>query len=167
MGKTGIVFASVVLSLVLISGITISYFDYPSPKKQLESGVLPEDITCKGDDHVAVFRTGGDPACVKNTTAEYLGLPKIGAVAWVFLPYTQCAGKAPWAGYGEEFTMDNPPPEYWVDWTLSQQYEWRDNYMKYAIRDYFNEHEIIIFDIAPKYAYDTTKFTYDMDEVYI
>ncbi len=81
MGKTGILFASVVFSLVLLSGITMpSYSNYLSPKKQLESGVTLADITCK-DDHVAVIRTGGDPACVKNTTAEYLGWPKIEALS--------------------------------------------------------------------------------------
>ena len=81
MGKTGTIFAGVILSLILFSGITVSsYSDYLSPKKQIESGVALADITCK-DDHVAVIRTSGDPACVKNTTAEYLGWPKIEALS--------------------------------------------------------------------------------------
>ncbi len=81
MGKTGVILTSVVFSLVLLSGITMpSYSDYLSPKKQIESGVALADITCKSD-HVAVFRTSGDPACVKNATAEYLGWPKIEALS--------------------------------------------------------------------------------------
>ena len=81
MKKIGVILTSVVFSLVLLSSITMpSYSNYLSPKKQMESGVALADITCKGD-HVAVFRTSGDPACVKSTTAEYLGWPKIEALS--------------------------------------------------------------------------------------
>ena len=81
MKKIGVILTSVVFSLVLLSSITMpSYSDYLSPKKQIESGVALADITCKSD-HVAVFRTSGDPACVKNATAEYLGWPKIEALS--------------------------------------------------------------------------------------
>ncbi len=43
-----------------------------SPKHQLESGIAPEDITCR-DNRVLVLRTNGNPACVKETTSEKLG----------------------------------------------------------------------------------------------
>ena len=73
MRKTGIIFASVILSLILLSGITIpSYSDYLSPKKQLESGVLPEDVVCKVN-RILVIRDNGSPACVTEKTAEKKG----------------------------------------------------------------------------------------------
>ncbi len=73
MGRPSIIFASVVLSLVLISGITIpSYSDYLSPKKQLESGVSPEDVTCK-ENRILAIRDNGAPACVTEKTAEKKG----------------------------------------------------------------------------------------------
>ncbi len=73
MGKTGIIFASVVFSLVLLSGIiTSSYSDYLSPKKQLESGVLPENVLCR-ENRVLVIRDNGSPACVSEKTAEKKG----------------------------------------------------------------------------------------------
>jgi len=42
-----------------------------SPKKQLELGIVPEDIICK-EDHVLVLRTNGNPACVSEKTSEKL-----------------------------------------------------------------------------------------------
>ena len=49
-----------------------SYSDYVSPKKQLESGVLPEDIQCR-ENKVLVIRDNGNPACVKEETAQKTG----------------------------------------------------------------------------------------------
>ncbi len=73
MGKTGIIFAGVILSLILFSSSTISsYSDYISPKKQIESGVLPEDVVCKVN-RVLVIRDNGSPACVSEKTAEKKG----------------------------------------------------------------------------------------------
>lgn len=40
-----------------------------SPKKQLENGVLPEDVLCK-EGLQLVIRNNGSPACVKPSTAE-------------------------------------------------------------------------------------------------
>jgi len=40
-----------------------------SPKKQLEKGVLPEDVLCK-EGLQLVIRNNGSPACVKPSTAE-------------------------------------------------------------------------------------------------
>ncbi len=73
MEKIGIIFAGVILSLILFSGITMSsYSDYISPKKQIESGVLPEDVVCKVN-RVLVIRDNGSPACVSEKTAEKKG----------------------------------------------------------------------------------------------
>ncbi len=73
MGKSGIIFASVIFSLILVSSITIpSYSDYTSPKKQLESGVLSEDVMCR-ENRILVIRDNGDPACVSEKTAEKKG----------------------------------------------------------------------------------------------
>ena len=73
MGRPSIIFASVVFSLVLLSSITISsYSDYLSPKKQLESGVLPEDVLCR-ENRTLVIRDNGDSACVTEKTAEKKG----------------------------------------------------------------------------------------------
>ena len=73
MGKPRIIFAGVVLSLILLSGITVtSYSDYLSPKKQIESGVLPEDVVCKVN-KILVIRDNGSPACVSEKTAEKKG----------------------------------------------------------------------------------------------
>ena len=78
MGKTGIVFASMIFSLVLLSSITISsYSDYLSPKKQLESGVLPKDVLCR-ENRTLVIRDNGSPACVSEKTAEKKGWRIIG-----------------------------------------------------------------------------------------
>ena len=78
MRKTGIIFAGVILSLILFSGITVSsYSDYLSPKKQIESGVLPEDVTCKVN-RILVIRDSGSPACVTEKTAEKKGWVIVG-----------------------------------------------------------------------------------------
>ena len=67
------ILASVLFSVILISGsIVPSYSEYISPKKQLDSGVLPEDVICR-DDKVLVIRGNGNPACVTEITAEKTG----------------------------------------------------------------------------------------------
>ena len=59
--------------VVLLAGtVSFSYADYISPKKQLDSGVLPEDVICR-DDRVLVIRDSGKVACVKESTSEKLG----------------------------------------------------------------------------------------------
>ena len=42
---------------------------YMPPLNQVESGVPPEDVTCKNI-HILVIRTDGSPACVSEATAE-------------------------------------------------------------------------------------------------
>ncbi|MCJ8306756.1 MAG: hypothetical protein HRU07_06885 [Nitrosopumilus sp.] len=61
-----------VLSLftVLVMGVMLpSYADYLSPKKQLESGILPEDVICR-ESRVLVIRDNNNPACVHESTAN-------------------------------------------------------------------------------------------------
>ena len=59
--------------VVLLAGtVSFSYADYISPKKQLDSGVLPEDVICR-DDRVLVERTNGNVVCVYVNAAERLG----------------------------------------------------------------------------------------------
>jgi len=65
-----ILFAGLIVVMVLFSAMSMpSYADYLSPKKQLESGVLPEDIICRNN-FVLVIRENGNPACVQESTAE-------------------------------------------------------------------------------------------------
>jgi len=72
----------VVIPLVLIGiiGIQESFAQesefIASPKHQLESGIAPEDITCR-DNLVLVLRTNGSPVCVKDSTSERFGWEKI------------------------------------------------------------------------------------------
>lgn len=69
--KTTKVYA--LFAVILIIGFAIPAFaDYLSPKKQLESGVLPEDIICK-ENRILVIRGNGNPACVTQSTAERMG----------------------------------------------------------------------------------------------
>lgn len=42
-----------------------------SPKKQVETGVMPEDILCKNE-YVLAIRTNGSPTCTTMNTAEIL-----------------------------------------------------------------------------------------------
>ena len=67
-----IVFIFVLLLIGIAPLIISSYSDYVSPKKQLESGVLPEDIQCR-ENKVLVIRDNGNPACVKEETAQKTG----------------------------------------------------------------------------------------------
>jgi serpin B len=68
----------IIFSLVLFSviGVSESFAQdleiIPSLKHQLESGVAPEEITCR-DNRILVLRTNGNFACVKETTSEKLG----------------------------------------------------------------------------------------------
>ena len=69
----GVVLASVLFAVILITGFTMSsYADYISPKKQIESGIAINDIQCR-DDRVLVLRTNGNVACVSERTAERTG----------------------------------------------------------------------------------------------
>ena len=67
-----IVFIFVLLLIGIAPLIISSYSDYVSPKKQLESGVLYEDIQCR-ENKVLVIRDNGNPACVKEETAQKTG----------------------------------------------------------------------------------------------
>ncbi|MCJ8306300.1 MAG: hypothetical protein HRU07_04540 [Nitrosopumilus sp.] len=68
--KIGMIFASILFAVILIASFTMSsYADYYiPPKKQLESGILPEDVLCR-DGKVLVIRDNGNPACVRELTA--------------------------------------------------------------------------------------------------
>ena len=71
--KMGILLASVLFAVILLTGFTMpSYSEYMPPKKQLDSGVLPEDVQCR-ENKVLVLRANGFPACVSMSTAEKLG----------------------------------------------------------------------------------------------
>ncbi len=67
-----IVFILVLLLIGIAPLIIPSYSEYISPKKQLESGVLHEDVICR-ENRVLVLRTNDSPACVKETTAQKTG----------------------------------------------------------------------------------------------
>ena len=72
MRKTCIILAGVVFSLILVFGsVESSYSEYMSPKKQIESGVFPEDVICK-EDRVLAVRDNGNSACITENTAERL-----------------------------------------------------------------------------------------------
>ena len=75
MKKMILVFIITTLSMVMIPSLVFSSYsenDIQSPKKQIESGVLPEDIRCK-ENRVLVMRTSDIPACVTEKTALRLG----------------------------------------------------------------------------------------------
>ena len=55
--------------LVIVSFTTLSYADYPSPLKQIESGVAPQDIQCNTG-FVHVVRDNNNHACFTEKTAE-------------------------------------------------------------------------------------------------
>ncbi|MEE8181396.1 MAG: serpin family protein, partial [Nitrosopumilaceae archaeon] len=63
------------LILVGIVGIQESFAQeleiIASPKHQLESGILPDDIQCR-DNRILVLRPNGNPACLTPQTAEKL-----------------------------------------------------------------------------------------------
>jgi len=59
--------------------ITSSYSEYLSPRKQMELGVLPEDVTCR-EGKVLVIRDNGNPACVTERVAEKIGWEIISTV---------------------------------------------------------------------------------------
>ena len=65
MTKLGIVIAMLLVGVMSVDANS----EYLSPKKQLESGVLSEDIQCR-EDRVLVVRDNEKMACVKETTAE-------------------------------------------------------------------------------------------------
>ena len=53
--------------LVIVSFTSLSYAEYPSPLKQIQAGVAPEDIQCNADLVHVVY--GEKHACVTETTA--------------------------------------------------------------------------------------------------
>jgi len=63
----------IIFSVFVVSMITPSYSEdtIPSPKKQIESGVSPEDVMCR-ENRVLVIRDNGKVACVKESTSEKL-----------------------------------------------------------------------------------------------
>ncbi len=66
---------AVIMGIILAGSISYSFADdgeYLSPRKQVESGVAPEDIQCK-ENRVLVLRTNGSPVCVTEKTAEKTG----------------------------------------------------------------------------------------------
>ncbi len=60
----------VLFAVILMANISIpAYSEHLSPKKQLELRVSPDDIQCK-ENRVLVIRDNGNPACVKESTAN-------------------------------------------------------------------------------------------------
>ncbi len=62
-----------VFAIIFVIGtaalVSPSYSEYLPPNKQLESGVLPEDIQCR-ENRVLAIRDNSNMACVYNATAE-------------------------------------------------------------------------------------------------
>ena len=63
----GQIIFTILALLVIVSFTTISYAEYPSPLKQIQAGVAPEDIQCNADLVHVVY--GEKHACVTETTA--------------------------------------------------------------------------------------------------
>ena len=61
-----------VLVVLLAGTVSFSYANYTSPKKQMESGITPEDVTCR-ENKVLVIRDSRKVTCVKESTSEKLG----------------------------------------------------------------------------------------------
>lgn len=59
-------------SRAIVFDVSPNCFTKPSPKQQLENGVLPEEIICKDGLELIFKSTDGSPACVKPKTAEKL-----------------------------------------------------------------------------------------------
>lgn len=56
------------MMIVLLTGsIPLSFEDMPSPKSQIDSGVLPEDVLCRNNMEL-VERSNGNIACVKESS---------------------------------------------------------------------------------------------------
>ena len=68
----------IVMSLTIMSSIV--YASLPehiqSPRQQIESGIMPNEITCR-DDLIRVMRNNGDVACVSEFYAKKLGWSQI------------------------------------------------------------------------------------------
>jgi len=63
--------------VLFLSSISVSFGSFVgSPNYQLESGVTPEDISCRNN-LVLVLRTNGNPACVQDSTSKQFGWEKI------------------------------------------------------------------------------------------
>ena len=69
----------IVVSLTIMSSkciCIIAYEHIQSPRQQIESGIMPNEITCR-DDLIRVMRNNGDVACVSELYAEKLGWSQI------------------------------------------------------------------------------------------
>ena len=71
-----------------------SFYIYESPKKQVDSGILPEDVTCRKN-KILVILDDGDTACVTKKTADRAN--------WKII---RTEFPQP---FSAELTMDNPP----------------------------------------------------------
>lgn len=80
------------------------------PKKQTESGVMPQDVTCQAH-HVLAIRTSQEPVCVTPRTAEILA--ERGIIERIIGPSMANAGTAPeetgQAQDGADESRDTPP----------------------------------------------------------
>jgi hypothetical protein len=63
---------SIILSIILVSGSSNQILGktIDSPRKQLESGIEPNDVVCKSGLILVIF--GNEPACLKQTTISKL-----------------------------------------------------------------------------------------------
>ena len=65
----GQILFTILALLVIVSFTSLSYAEYPSPLKQIQAGVAPEDIMCNTS-YVHVIRDNGNHACLTEKTAE-------------------------------------------------------------------------------------------------
>ena len=73
--------------MILLSVLALqqAHAQLDSPSAQMRSGVLPEDVQCN-EGLLLVIRHGGDPACVREATAERLGLEPLRGAPAVYSP---------------------------------------------------------------------------------
>ena len=76
--KTILLIIPLILSIGIIS--TISFGEMiDSPRKQMQSGIAPEDVICKSG-LALMIRASGDAACVKSTSVEKLTTAGFGTI---------------------------------------------------------------------------------------
>ena len=74
-------------SVILVSLLALqqAHAQYDPPSAQVRSGVSPEDVCCN-EGLFLVIRDSGDPACVREATAERLGLEPLRDAPVAYVP---------------------------------------------------------------------------------
>ena len=100
--------------MILLSVLVLqqAHAQLDSPSAQMRSGVPPEEVQCN-EGLLLVIRHGGDPACVREATAERLGLEPLRGAPAVYVP--------------SDMTKANPdievtPAHAWVGYSHISQY---------------------------------------------